>query len=165
MGRKHSDREPGLRWLGILPVACLGLAVAACAQGGATLPPPTLLPPSAAPTAAATEAPTVQPVATPANAAPAEMLGKWTSEFATDDIATLVITATGISISRLGSANVRLEVFGDELVLSHSQLCAGEGRYSWSIEGDNLRFDSIGTDPCDGRSKSFDGVTYTRVSG
>ena len=86
------------------------------------------------------------------------------TEFAEDDVATIRISPTGIRITRFATATVRLEVIGDELVLSHSQLCTGEGRYRWSIEGDKLRFDSITPDECDGRSKTFDGVTYTWVS-
>lgn len=149
----------------ILRSASLSLAVVACAQAGATQPPagtPTV--PSTAATAAATASPTAPPPApTPLNPAPAEMLGEWTTEFAEGDVATLTITATGIRITRFASTNVRLQVFGDELVPSHSQLCTGEGRYSWSIEGDTLRFDSIEPDVCDGRAKTFDGVEYTHV--
>jgi hypothetical protein len=105
------------------------------------------------------------PAPTLLNPAPPELLGKWTVEFAEGDVGTITISPTGIRIKRFASADVRLEVFGDELVLSHSQLCTGEGRYRWAIEGDQLRFDSIEPDVCDGRSKSFNGVTYTRVPG
>lgn len=145
-------------------IALLALVVAACSAPGATLAPATAAPPTVSPTVAVTEAPPSEPAATPLNPAPAEMLGRWTTEFAEGDIGTLDITPTGIRITRLATATVRLGVIGDELVLSHSQLCAGEGRYAWSIEGDELHFDSVEPDPCDGRSKSFDGVTYTRVS-
>ncbi len=143
----------------------LSLAVAACAAPGPAVPSASSpgSPSSAAPTVVKTPPVTLMPPApTPLNPAPAKMLGKWSTEFAEDDIATLTITATRIKIVRFGSADLRLEVFGDELVLSHSQLCAGEGRYAWSIDGDTLRFDSVTPDPCDGRAKSFDGVTYTR---
>jgi hypothetical protein len=141
--------------------AGLALAVAACAQAGATQAPAATPAPASI---AATTRPTAPPPApTPLNPAPAEMLGKWTAQFSEGDVARITITATRITIVRLGSADIRLEVFGDELVLSHSQLCVGEGRYRWSIQGDELRFDSVEPDACDGRSKSFDGVTYTRV--
>jgi hypothetical protein len=146
--------------------AVLSLALAACAQAGATQTPTTsALPTSVVPTTAApSAAPTPEPPApTPLNPAPAEMIGKWTSEFAEGDVATLDISATAIRIHRFGTATVRLEVFGDELVLSRSQLCVGEGRYGWSIVGDELRFDSVSPDACPDRAKTFDGATYTRV--
>ncbi len=140
----------------------LALLAAGCAQGGG--PGPTTAPTVAGPAATIAAAPTASPPApTLLNPAPEEMLGKWTTTFAEDDVATNRIQPTGIRITRFATATVRLEVFGDELVLSHSQLCTGEGRYSWSIEGDTLRFDSITPDECDGRSKTFDGVEYTRV--
>ena len=143
----------------------MGLAVAACAQVGR---PAGSAP--AAPTAAAVA--TATPVPTPSgpaptllNPAPEAMLGKWTTQFAEDDVARIVISPTSIRIIRFATATVRLEVFGDELVLSHSQLCEGEGRYAWKIEGDTLRFDSVTPDACDGRAKTFDGVEWTRTPG
>jgi hypothetical protein len=154
---------------GLLCTAALAVALAVvaagCAGAGAT--------PTAAPSAAGTIASTLPgsspsaeaPKPTLMNPAPAEMLGQWTVKFAEGDVATITISPTGIKIVRFGSANVRLEVFGDELVLSHSQLCTGEGRYAWTIDDDKLRFDSVTPDACDGRAKSFDGVTYTRVKG
>jgi hypothetical protein len=149
--------------LAVLGAAILGIAVAACAHAGGTQQPvATALPPSVAPTAA----PTAQPPApTPLNPAPAEMIGRWTSEMANGDLATVDITATKLAISGVDfPTSMRLEVVGQELVLSHSTLCAGDGRYRWSIEGDTLRFESIGPDPCERRQKSFDGVTYTRLA-
>jgi hypothetical protein len=143
--------------------AVLGIAVAACAQAGGTQQPvATALPPSVAPT----EVPTAEPPApTPPNAAPAEMIGKWTTELSNGDVATLDITATKIAISGVDfPTTMRLEVFGQELVVSHGSLCAGDGRYRWSIEGDTLRFESIGPDACDRRQPSFDGVAYTRAA-
>ena len=147
--------------------AVLSLAMAACAQAGPTQSPTaTALPASVAPTAAATVAATPEPPPpTPLNPAPAEMIGKWTYEFAEGDVATLDISATAIRIHRFAIATVRLEVFGDELVLSRSQLCTGEGRYRWSIVGDELRFDSVSPDECPDRQKTFDEATYTRVGG
>lgn len=145
--------------------AILGVIVAACAEAGASLPPvSTALLPSANPTETAPPSQPAEPVATLLNPAPAELIGRWTADFGGDDVARIDITATGISIFRFAGANLRLEVFGDELVLSHSQLCSGDGRYRWSIDGDKLLFESVTPDPCDGRAKSFDGVTYTRVS-
>ena len=123
---------------------------------------------STAPSAVSVSAPPTStprpPDPTPLNPAPAELLGKWSTDFGDDDIATIRISPTSIRITRFATANIRLEVLGDELVLSHSEFCIGEGRYRWTIEGDQLRFDSITPDACDGRAKSFDGVTFTRVS-
>jgi hypothetical protein len=153
----------GVRRMPILPAAILGIAVAACAQAGGTQQPvATALPPSVAPTAAPTAEP---PAPTPLNPAPAGMVGRWTSEFANGDVATVDITATKLAISGVDfPTSMRLEVFGQELVLSHSTLCAGDGRYRWSIVGDTLRFESLGPDACERRQKSFDGVTYTRLA-
>ena len=122
--------------------------------------------PSAAPTVlpSASSAPTATPPApTLLNPAPDQMLGKWRAKLADDDIITLNIGPTGIRITRFFTSAIRLEVFGDEAVLSHSNLCEGAGRYRWAIDGETLRFDSVSPDPCDGRQKSFDGVTFTRV--
>jgi hypothetical protein len=137
--------------------AVLGIAVAGCAQAGGTQQPvATALPPSVAPTAAPTAEP---PAPTLLNAAPAEMISRWTS-----DVAKVDITATKLAISGVDfPTSMRLEVFGQELVLSHGTLCAGDGRYRWTIEGDTLRFEPIGPDNCERRQKSFDGVTYTRL--
>jgi hypothetical protein len=139
--------------------AVLGIAVAACAQAGGTPQPvATSLPPSVAPTAAPTAEP---PAQTPLNPAPAQMISRWTS-----DVATVDITATKLAISEVDfPTSMRLEVVGQELVLSHGSLCGDEGRYRWSIEGDTLRLEPIGPDPCDRRQPYFDGVTYTRVPG
>ena len=155
-----------MRSTSIVAEAIVAFLVVACGQPGAPAQPSGTAPASAGATAAATETATPQPPApTPLNPAPAEMLGKWTAEFAQDDIAEITITPTGIKIVGFGGSDVRLEVTGDELALSHSQLCDGVGRYRWSIEGDKLRFDSIQPDPCDFRGKRFDGITYTRVPG
>ena len=155
------------RRIPVLAAAVVTIAVAACSQAGATMQPaPTALEPSVGPTVAATSAATPEPPPpTPLNPAPAEMIGKWTYEFAEGDVATLDISATAIRIHRFAIATVRLEVFGDELVLSRSQLCTGEGRYRWSIVGDELRFDSVSPDECPDRQKTFDEATYTRVGG
>ena len=160
-------RASARRRVPALAAAVVALAMAGCGQAGASQSPAqTPLPPTVAVTAAPTVATTPEPPApTPLNPAPAEMLGRWTYEFAEGDVATVDIEATRVSIERLGISRMRLGVIGDELVLSNSNLCAGEGRYAWSLEGDTLRFNVIGTDPCDGRQKSFDGVAYTRVQG
>lgn len=151
--------------LGLLLVAALALG--GCGQAGAPATASPAIsaasPSGAAAVATATPAPT--PAPTLLNPAPAEMLGKWTVEFAEGDVATITVKETGIRIKRFATADVRLEVVGDEAILSHSQLCTGEGRYRWSIEGDQLRFDSIEPDVCDGRAKTFNGVTFTRVPG
>jgi hypothetical protein len=143
-------------------VVLLGF-VAGCSQSGAGSPSGT--PVSLEPSAPASVSPTPRPPEpTLLNPAPPEMLGKWSAVFGEDDIGTIRISPTGMRITRFATAAIRLEVFGDELVLSHSQLCEGEGRYRWTIEGDKLTFESVTPDACDGRAKSFDGVTYTRVS-
>ncbi len=155
-GRVAAAHVGGVRRMPILPAAVLAIAVAACAQAvGTQQPVATALTPSVAPTVRTAE----PPAPTPLNPAPAKMISRWTSEVATVDI-----TPTRLAISAVDfPTSMRLEVFGQELVLSHSTLCSGDGRYRWSIEGDTLRFESVGPDPCERRQPTFDGVTYTRV--
>lgn len=140
--------------------------LAACAPAAATPPPVAQSP---APTASvataslATEAPSAVPAAT-AQPLPSELIGKWLSEQSTADIPIdLEIKQGSYSISHLELARGRLEVDGDALVFSHGSLCAGNGRYSWSVDGNELTFQSIEPDECPGRAAGLDGVTYTRT--
>lgn len=133
----------------------LSVALAACAPAAATLPP---VSPSPAPTASLT---TEDPSATPgvtAQPLPAEIIGKWQS----GEIE-LEIKQGSYSTVHMALARGRLEVDGDGLAFSNSTLCAGTGRYRWSVEGSELTFESIEPDECPGRAAGLDGITYTRV--
>jgi hypothetical protein len=147
------------------PAVLYAVSLAACGLAAAPAATPSSLATASPPAAEATPRAQSTPAPTLLNPAPPEMLGKWSVEFADGDLATITIKETGIRIKRFATADVRLEVFGDEAILSHSQLCTGEGRYRWSIEGEELTFESIEPDVCDGRAKTFDGVTFTRVPG
>ena len=141
----------------------LGVLLAACATGTAATGAPSLATPIA------TIEPTGTPVATIAvpvatsEPVPAELLGKWRSEFAEGDVAVLTIKEDAFLLERMALANGWLELDDGALLFSHSSLCIGEGRYDWKLSGETLVLESIGTDECDGRSKSLDGVTYIRV--
>jgi hypothetical protein len=120
-------------------------------------------PASRAPTSAApTQPPRTEAPSTPEHPAPPELVGRWAAEISEDDVIRLELTDRGFEIYRFGSASGRIEVFGDEIVFSHSSLCSGEGRYRWSVEGQTLLFASIEPDVCDGRSKSLDDIEFTR---
>jgi hypothetical protein len=141
-------------------IPLLSAVLAACAPAAA---------PSVAPTgspAIATPIVTIEPTArtepTP-EPIPADLLGKWQAEFAEGDVAVLELKEHAFSIVRFGSANGRLELDDGALLFSHSSLCAGEGRYAWTLDGDTLQLESIGTDACEGREKSLDGATYVRL--
>ncbi len=143
----------------LLLVPLLSAVLASCAPAAApaaaTLPP---VSPSPAPTASlATEDPSVTPGVT-AQPLPAEIMGKWES----GEIA-LEIKQGSYSTVHMALARGRLEVDGDGLAFSNSTLCAGIGRYRWSVEGNELTFESIEPDECPGRAAGLDGITYTRV--
>jgi hypothetical protein len=139
----------------------LSVVLAACAPAAATLPPVT---PSPAPTASrATADPSTTPAVT-AKPLPAEIIGKWESELSTEDLPIdLEIKQGSYSLFHLSMARGRLGVDGDGLVFSNSTLCTGTGRYRWSVEGNELTFESIEPDECQGRAAGLDGITFTRL--
>lgn len=138
----------------------LSAALCACAPAAATLSP---VSPGPAPTASlAPENPSEAPGVT-AQPLPDEIIGKWHSELSTDDLPIdLEIKQGSYSLFHLSMARGRLEVDGDGLVFSHGSLCTGVGRYSWSVEGNELTFQSMAPDECPGRAAGLDGITFTR---
>jgi hypothetical protein len=142
-------------------ILLLSAVVAACASTAV---------PTATPTGSpviATPALTIEPTGTPEPtlaSVPAELLGTWQADFGGGDVAILRIKERAYAITREGSATGRLEPDDGALLFSHSDLCTGEGRYAWTLEGDALHLESIGTDACPGRQKSLDGVTYVPVA-
>ena len=146
--------------------AVLALSVAACsgqASGTASPPPATVAPapPSAAPTIAPTTAPTKAPTPTPALPAPAELQGRWRAVIA-PGVAILAFTATEYTIVWLGGGNGQIEVEGDKIAFSGSRECPGSGTYRWSMEGDKLHLEPVGTDACPFRADWAGDRTYTR---
>ena len=57
-----------------------------------------------------------------------------------------------------------LELEGDELTFSSrpNPQCPGSGTYQWSIEGDKLHLEPVGTDRCPFRVEWAANRTYTR---
>ena len=144
----------------------LGLSVAACsgqASGTASPPPATVAPAptSAAPAIAPTTAPTKALASTPALPAPAALQGRWRAEIASA-VAVLEFTATGYTQTWLGGGSGQIEVEGDEITFSGSRGCPGSGTYRWSIEGDKLHLEPVGTDQCPFRFEWARNRTYTR---
>ncbi len=162
-------RVRGRRELRIsIPVltAVLGLSVAACsgrASGTASPPPATvaLAPTSAAPTVAPTTAPTKTLAPTPALPAPAALQGPWRAVIP-PGVAILTFTATGYTQTWLGGGSGQIEVEGDEITFSGSRGCPGSGSYRWSIEGEKLHLEPVGTDACPFRADWAGNRTYTR---
>ena len=127
--------------------------------------------PKPTPTAIPTSAPTIAPTTPPAEArastavlpAPAELQGRWLAEIA-PDVAILTFTATNFTISWLGGDSGRIEVDGDQITFRgrSNPECPSGGTYRWSIEGDKLHLEPIGTDPCPFQTEWAGNKTYTR---
>jgi hypothetical protein len=115
-----------------------------------------------APPATTTSAPVTTTTAAP-DAAPPELAGIWDGEVAPGDSVTLSLNGNSYTISRGGSAGTgRISVEGNIIRFSGSNLCAGEGTYRWTIEGDTLTLEiTEAGDPCGGRRDVFDGVLYS----
>jgi len=144
--------------------AVLGLSLVACSgqPAGTASPRPTV---ASATTSAATIAPTIAPTKAPASApalpAPAELQGRWRAVVATAP-SILEFTATNYTVTWLGGGNGRIEVEGDEITFFGSSDCPGRGTYRWSIDGDKLDLEPVGTDPCPFRLEWARSETYTR---
>lgn len=148
--------------IGVLPVL-LGLVALACAPVGAPVASsgPTAVPTTASPatsTQTATNAVSTRPPL------PAELLGRWQVELSAADTLTLEIKDGAYVITRSGadSGRGRLELVGETLVFSHSTICAGEGRYTWAIDGGKLQLASIAPDACPTRAGLIDGQSFSR---
>jgi hypothetical protein len=147
----------------------LSLGLAACGQtanpgGVPTTSPGSETSAAASATTAETAGQSAAPQPTPQFPAPPELQGAWRGLVAEDDEVTLRVQASSYTITRVirgfaarGSGQV--EVDGDEIVFSRSNLCDGDGRYRWAIEGNVLRFTPLAPDPC---PRPFDGVEFSR---
>ncbi len=147
-------------------MAVVAQSVAGCSGPGAgtASPPPATVAPtptSAAPTIAPTTAPTKAPSSTPALPAPAPLQGRWRAVIE-PGVAILAFTATEYTQTWLGGGSGRIEVEGDEITFSGSIACPGSGTYRWSIEGDKLHLEPVGTDACPFRADWAGDRTYTR---
>ena len=147
----------------VLLVAIVGYnLMPAGSRTGGPKPTPTSIP-SSAPTIAPTTAPTKALASTPVLPAPAELQGRWVAEIA-PDVAILTFTATNFTISWLGGDSGRIEVEGDEITFRgrSNPECPSGGTYRWSIEGDKLHLEPVGTDPCPFQTEWAGNRTYTR---
>jgi hypothetical protein len=156
-----------MRVLILVLTAVLAQSVAACSgqASGAVSPPPATVAPaptSAAPTSAPTTAPTKAPAATPA--APPALLGRWRAEIPPTFALLTIKPYAGYTIDWINTGSGRIEVEGDEITFSGSPnpQCPGSGTYRWSIEGDKLHLEPVGTDPCPFRADWAGNRTYTR---
>jgi hypothetical protein len=79
-------------------------------------------------------------------------------------VAILTFTATTFTIDWLGVSSGLIEVVGDKLTFSGSRdpQCPNGGTYRWSIDGDKLHFEPVGTDPCPFQAEWAGNKTYTR---
>jgi hypothetical protein len=166
----EGGRRSGAPSLGLI-VAVVVIAIAALAGAafvGTRLVQPPVAPtpsqpavltvPSAAPASSAKA-----PASTPALPAPAALQGRWRAEIA-PSVAILTFTATGFTINWLSVHSGRIEVEGDEITFSGNRdpQCPDGGTYRWSIEGDKLHFEPVGTDPCPFQAQWAGNRTYTR---
>ena len=133
--------------------ACLGQTAAP--SGTATATSVTL--PTANPTT------TPKPTASPRTAAPAELEGRWQTVINDNDKPVLTITDFKYTIERLGIGTGSIEVSGDQIRFFGSNLCSGDGIYSWSIAGGTLTLAPAGTDPCANRADAIRNRPFTRL--
>jgi hypothetical protein len=148
--------------IGILLALLVAVACSPAGPPGAS-PVLTVVPATASPAASiqapASEAPTRAPL-------PADLVGRWQVELSPGDTLTLELKDGAYVISRSGadSGRGRLELDGDTLVFSHSTICAGEGRYAWSIEAGELQLTSIAPDACPSRAGLIEGQSFSRAA-
>jgi hypothetical protein len=156
-----------------LLLSCLlGLTLAACTLGTSPGNPavsssdPTRPGTSSGPPdATARPSPTSRP--TPEFPAPVELQGTWAAVSEAGDDLELEIREAGYTMSLLRDlgperSSGRVVVDDDEIVFSNSNLCVGDGRYRWSIDGGVLRFEPIAPDACPGRADGLEDINYTR---
>lgn len=133
----------GPAWL-LTIAAALTLSACAATQSAAPSPTVTIEPspsPSPSPTVNFLE-PTV----------PAELAGTWQRSVGGERVD--LSLHIGYTIQRGGGrGSGRVTVDGNRIEFYASNLCDGTGVYTWSVEGDNLTFTMVGTDPCSGRSE------------
>jgi hypothetical protein len=143
--------------LRLCAVGAIAAAILAACGGG-----------SSAPTEGAADTTPSAPTTTaaPENPLPAELQGTWFLSTATAaDPVRLYLRESSYLVSRGGSHSGDVEAEGD--VLTFTSVCGGSnvegtGRYRWTLEGDSLHLDLIGTDECGGRSAVLEDATYER---
>ena len=117
---------------------------------------------SVAVTASASLAETPRPTALAT--APPELIGRWRAAVGQGEFVTLTIDAGRyLTGGPFGAASGGITVEGDVITFLKSTQCDGTGAYRWSLDGDSLHLESIGTDECPGRAFALADQTYTRV--
>jgi glucose/arabinose dehydrogenase len=138
-------------------------AVAGCSAGPASSAPSASPSVTASPTASLGPSATALP-SLPADAAPAELKGRWTTLMGPNDVVLLIVNDSGYSISQGGAANGgHISVVGDQIAFSRVNSCAGTGTYHWAIDANGiLTFTPVGDpDPCP-RGGFLKGQAYAR---
>ena len=80
-----------------------------------------------------------------------------------NDKPVLTITDFKYTIERLGMGTGGIEVHGDQISFSGSNLCPGTGTYTWSITDGVLMLQFVEADPCANRSDAIRGRPFTRL--
>jgi hypothetical protein len=127
-----------------LGVATVVMTLSACATTQSAAPIPTAtVEPSASPSATVNFLePTV----------PAELAGIWRRSVG--GVTVDLTLQVGYTIDRGGNrGSGRVTVDGDSIEFHGSNLCQGNGNYTFLVEDHTLTFTMIGTDPCPGRSE------------
>jgi hypothetical protein len=101
--------------------------------------------------------------------APAQLIGTWrlASRDSPERGLLFIISQSHYRVpNRFASGD--LAVDGDEIAFFNATLCGltlpdGVGRYKWNVEGDTLRFQPVGEEPCGGRKDILAGTVYHRV--
>jgi len=138
-----------------------GLCLAACS--GQTAAPTGPATPTAGALPSANPTATPKPTASPRTPAPAELQGRWRTVINDSDKPVLTITDFKYTIERLGTGTGSVEVSGDQIRFFGSNLCSGDGIYSWSIAGGTLTLAPAGTDPCANRADAIRNRPFTRL--
>jgi hypothetical protein len=111
---------------------------------------------------AASVAPSPTPSPSPvANPAPSELQGSWIAEVPGGSVSLLIEAGTYRIVRDGSSGSGLIDVVGSEISFHSSTLCTGTGTYNWALEGRQLTFTPVGTDPC-GRSLVLVDVTYEK---
>jgi len=135
------------------------------APHSATASPTATLSQTATPTPS--PSPTASPTPTPTSetGAPAELAGSWSTTLTAQDVVTLTLRDNRYTIARGAQFGAgRIDVTGDTIVFSGSDLCAGNGAYTWSVEGAMLTFSSAQSEACGGRGEVISEISYRRIA-
>ena len=99
-----------------------------------------------------------------ARSMPTELHAGWQTTLDNGESVTLRLRADSYQITRgADSGSGRVDVEGDIMTFSNSNLCDGIGTYRWLLQNDILTLTSTGADPCSGRSEALAAQTFVRA--